>query len=242
MQDSPTRNRLLAALPPPVLAQWLPLMDCVDLPADAIVPAAGAPAEHLYFPGSALLALLQETGHGPAVPVALVGCDGVLSAAPLFDMAGLDSPARVVQPGSSWRLPVSALDLLDAQPETRSAVLVVVLRYLQLLTTQMAQTALCRRHHGLEQRLAHWLSLGFATAGSDHLQWDLNRLAQLLDVDAPRLDKARAVLTAAGAIECGTQGIGLQNQAALGRLACDCHAVLQAEAERLQASVAPLSR
>lgn len=232
MQDPPTRNRLLAAMPAPVLAQWLPHMDCVDLPADATVPAAGMSTQYLYFPSTAIWALLQENGHGPAVPVALVGCDGVLSAAPLFDMAALDVPAQVVQPGRSWRLPVTALDALDAQPGARTTVLVVVLRYLQALTTQMAQTALCRRHHALEQRVAHWLSLGFASAGSAWLQWDPARLAHLLGAPAPQLDQACADLVAAGAIECSAEGITLQDETTLRRLACDGPAVWTAEAGR----------
>jgi CRP-like cAMP-binding protein len=212
-------NRMLSALSD---GEWLPWSDQlhpIELPAGHELQAPGVAPSHVYFPTSALIALMQPTKEADEVCVALVGNDGALGVAALLGTSAESSRAVVLHPGVVWRLPVSALTVDSPDPVRTTR---VVLGYLQSLTAQMSQTALCQRVHTVEQRLGRWVLMAFDRLPGDALAMDLGDLAVPLKAPAEALAGAAAQLVASGALAFEPGRLRLLDRQVLKAHACDC--------------------
>jgi CRP-like cAMP-binding protein len=165
-QQTPARNRLLAALPAGEFARLEPYLELVPLPLGWAVYESGAAQDHVYFPTSAIVSLLDLLEGGASAEIAVVGNDGVVGIA-LF-MGGETTPSRAVvqSAGEGYRL---AAGVLKQEFDRGGALQHMLLRYTQALITQMAQTAVCNRHHTVDQQLCRWLLLSLDLLASDEL-------------------------------------------------------------------------
>src|SRR6478672_9586498 len=151
----PKSNQLLAALPPEELTRWLPQLEHVDMPLGEVLYESGTTLTHVYFPTTSIVSLLYVMENGASAEIAVVGNEGIVGIS-LF-MGGESTPSRAVvqSAGHGYRLKAKAIK----DEFNRAPVLHLLLRYTQALITQMAQTAVCNRHHSLDQQLCRWLLL-----------------------------------------------------------------------------------
>ena len=151
----PRQNQLLAALPDSEWKRWQPQLEAVELPLGEVLYEPGNTLSHVYFPTTAIVSLLYVMENGASAEIAVVGYEGIVGIS-LF-MGGESTPSRAVvqSAGQGYRLPAPAIKL----EFNRAPVLHLLLRYTQALITQMAQTAVCNRHHSLDQQLCRWLLL-----------------------------------------------------------------------------------
>ncbi|MBT9466578.1 Crp/Fnr family transcriptional regulator [Hydrogenophaga sp.] len=198
----------------------------MNLPAGHEVHAPGTATAHVYFPTTALVALMQPMPGGGDVSVALVGNDGMLGLAAFMGDFFESGRAVVLHPGAAWTLPVSAL---TAHGPDSVRVTQAVLGYLQALTDQMSQTALCQRTHSVEQRLCRWLLMAFNRLPDDALAIDLSDLTAQLDAPLDALAGAAEQLVRLGALACEPGRLRLLDRAVLQAQACDCHALSQSK-------------
>lgn len=223
MSDDRAVNQILAAMATDDELPWGMQLELVDLPARAELQSPGVPVSHVHFPVSALVVLLRPTAGGDEVPVALVGHDGVVGVAAFFEAPPEASRAVVLHPGAAWRLAVSAL-VADGLQSAR--VIQAVLGHLQVLTSQMAQTALCEKTHSVEPRLCRWLLNAFDRIPDDALALDLGDLTEMLDVPVDALAGAAAQLVAKGALACEPGRLVLLNRAKLLAQTCGCQVMV----------------
>ena len=151
----PRQNELLASLPAADWVRWSSQLEKVTLPLGKVLYESGAAISHVYFPTSAIVSLLYVMEDGASAEIAVVGFEGIVGVA-LF-MGGETTPSRAVvqSAGEAFRLPAHVIQ----EEFKRAPVLHLLLRYTQALITQMSQTAVCNRHHSLDQQLCRWLLL-----------------------------------------------------------------------------------
>ena len=155
VRSDPKQNQLLASLPDAVFNRWLPLLEPVDMPLGAVIYESGIELSHVYFPTTSIVSLLYVMENGASAEIAVAGCEGLVGIS-LF-MGGGTTPSRAVvqSAGRGFRLKAETIKVEFNHPP----VLHLLLRYTQALITQMAQTAVCNRHHSLDQQLCRWLLL-----------------------------------------------------------------------------------
>ena len=151
----PLKNHLLAALPDAEWQRWRRQLEAVDLPLGQVLYESGGTLTHVVFPTTAIVSLLYVMENGASAEIGVVGNEGIVGIS-LF-MGGDSTPSRAVvqSAGQGWRLPAPTLK----EAFRRAPVTQLLLRYTQALITQMAQTAVCNRHHSLDQQLCRWLLL-----------------------------------------------------------------------------------
>src|SRR6202453_3769471 len=162
----PSQNHLLGALPPAEAQRWMPALESVDLPLGHVLYESGAALAHVYFPTPAIVSLLYVMENGASAEIAVVGHEGIVGVS-LF-MGGQSTPSRAVvqSAGSGIRLDAQ---LMIREFGRAGSVLHLLLRYTQALITQMSQTAVCNRHHTLDQQLGRWLLLSLDRLQGDEL-------------------------------------------------------------------------
>jgi CRP-like cAMP-binding protein len=216
----PTFNRVLAALTQDHRRPWMEQLEQVELRANHELHAPGAGVQHIHFPTSALVMLTQSLALGSEAPVALVGNDGLLGMAAVLGGGLESSRAVVLHPGLAWRLPASAV----CSPGADNAHVVgAAVVHLQSLTVQMSQTAFCRQHHPVEQRLCSWLLTALDRLPGHVLAMNLLELAPLLGASAEALERAAHELIVLGAIVCEPGRLVVVNRECLQTRACGCH-------------------
>ena len=226
----PLENQLIAALPSEDWLRWAPHLEPVNLPLGHVIYESGVTMRHVYFPTTAIVSLLYVLEDGASAELALVGNEGIVGVA-LF-MGGGSTPSRgVVQSaGSGWRLH-SAVIRDEFQ---RPAVLSLLLRYTQALITQMAQTAVCNRHHRLDEQLCRWLLLSLdRLQGSSDLHMTQELIANMLGVRREGVTAAAAKLQKLGLISYARGHIHVHDRAGIERRACECYEVVKKEYDRL---------
>ena len=227
------RNQLLASLPPEDFERWVPRLDRVALPAGRVLHESGDAAPFVVFPLTALVSLRSVTGSGEFAEVGLTGNDGYVGAAPFPGCQTVPSQAVVLTAGAGYRFPS---DLLHAEVARGGAVLRMLLCHSQALLAQIAQTAVCNRHHTLHQRLCRWLLTAFDRVAADALPLEPVQLAEALAVTPERTAQALADIAAQGAIGVAPQRLVLGDRPRLEALACECHGVAKTERERVMAA------
>src|SRR6266404_2297190 len=173
------RNFLLSALPSSVRDRWLPHLDSVGMPLSQVVYESGATLTHVYFPTTAIVSLLYVMENGAAAEIAVVGNEGIVGIS-LF-MGGESTPSRAVVQSAGLGLRLKAQIMKD-DFNRAGPVLHLLLRYTQALITQMAQTAVCNRHHSLDQQLCRWLLLSLDRLQGDKLIMTQKQIADMLGV------------------------------------------------------------
>jgi CRP-like cAMP-binding protein len=228
---TPKQNHLLAALPAAELLRLLPHLERVLLPLGGVIHESGGEQGHVYFPASGIVSLLYVMNDGAAAEIAVVGNEGMVGIA-LF-MGGNTTPSRAVvqSAGSAWRLegPV-----LKAEFARGGALQRLLLRYTQALITQMTQTAVCNRHHVLEQQLCRWLLLSLDRLPSNQLIMTQQLIANMLGVRREGVTEAAGRLQADGLIDYSRGRINVLDRAKLEARACECYAVVRRECDRLR--------
>jgi len=226
----PRRNQLLAALPDAEWAHWLPQMEAVDLPLGKVLYESGSKLTHVYFPTTAIVSLLYVMEDGASAEIAVVGHEGIVGIS-LF-MGGETTPSRAVvqSAGQGFRLNAS---LMMQEFNRAGPVLHLLLRYTQALITQMAQTAVCNRHHSLDQQLCRWLLLSLDRLHSKELVMTQELIANMLGVRREGVTEAAGHLQEAGLIQYRRGHITVLDRDRLEQRACECYAVVKKEYDRL---------
>ena len=226
----PRQNHLLAALPPADLERLLPTLEWVQMPLGHVLYESGAQLRHVYFPSTSIVSLLYVMENGASAEIAVVGNDGVIGVA-LF-MGGETMPNRAVvqSAGEGYRLTGQMLK----QEFNRSGELQnLLLRYTQALLTQMAQTAVCNRHHSLDQQLCRWLLLSLDRLPANDLVMTQELIANMLGVRREGVTEAAGDLQRAGLIEYRRGHITVLDRPGLEARACECYLVVKKDFDRL---------
>ncbi len=223
-------NALLGALPDAALARWLPHLEPVELPLGAVLYEAGNRLTHVFFPTTAIVSLIYVMDTGATTEIAIVGSDGVVGVTLFMGGESTTSHAVVQSAGLGYRL--KAPHMMEEFNRTGPA-MNLLLRYTQALITQMAQTAVCNRHHSLDQQLCRWLLLSMDRLRSNELAVTQELIANLLGVRREGVTEAAGRLHAAGLITYRRGHITVIDRAQLERRSCECYAVVKREYDRL---------
>ena len=236
---TPLQNHLLLALSNDVRERLLPHAERIDLPLGKVVYESGDKLRHVYFPTDSIISLLYVMENGASAEIAVVGNEGIVGVS-LF-MGGESTPSRAVvqSAGTAYRLNGQRLkDEFDRHGE----LLVLLLRYTQALLTQMAQTAVCNRHHSIAQQLCRWLLLSLDRLPSNELTMTQELIANMLGVRREGVTDAAGKLQKLGVIEYSRGHIKVLDRHKLEELSCECYAVVKQESDRLLSYVPARSR
>ncbi|MBN8429139.1 MAG: Crp/Fnr family transcriptional regulator [Xanthomonadales bacterium] len=236
---TPLQNHLLLALSNDVRERLLPHAERIDLPLGKVVYESGDKLRHVYFPTDSIISLLYVMENGASAEIAVVGNEGIVGVS-LF-MGGESTPSRAVvqSAGTAYRLNGQRLkDEFDRHGE----LLVLLLRYTQALLTQMAQTAVCNRHHSIDQQLCRWLLLSLDRLPSNELTMTQELIANMLGVRREGVTDAAGKLQKLGVIEYSRGHIKVLDRHKLEELSCECYAVVKQESDRLLSYVPARSR
>jgi CRP-like cAMP-binding protein len=223
-------NQLLAALPAADSLRLLPQLEPVQLKLGAALYESGGAQSYVYFPTSSIVSLLYVMQDGASAEIAVVGHEGVVGIS-LF-MGGETTPSRAVvqSAGEAYRLRGT---LLKAEFERGGPLQLLLLRYTQALITQMAQTAVCNRHHAVEKQLCRWLLLSLDRLQSNVLAMTQELIANMLGVRREGVTEAAGKLQDAGLIEYSRGKITVLDRPKLEAQVCECYAVVKREYDRL---------
>jgi CRP-like cAMP-binding protein len=224
------RNHLLAALPPDDLERLRPHLKLSALPLGDALYESGVALQHVYFPIDSIVSLLCVMADGASAEIAVVGNDGVVGVS-LF-MGGETTPSRAVvqSAGHAYRLRAETLKWEFMQG---GEVQHLLLRYTQALITQMAQTAVCNRHHSLDQQLCRWLLLSLDRLPSNQLVMTQVLIANMLGVRREGVTEAARRLQADGLIKYNRGHITVLDRLGIEARTCECYAVVKRECDRL---------
>jgi CRP-like cAMP-binding protein len=223
-------NFLLAALPDPEWERWQPLLERIEMPLGQVLYESGATLTHVYFPTTAIVSLLYVMENGASAEIAVVGNEGLVGIS-LF-MGGESTPSRAVvqSAGQGFRLQAQ---LMKDEFNRAGPVLHLMLRYTQALITQMSQTAVCNRHHSLDQQLCRWLLLSLDRLRTNELAMTQELIANMLGVRREGVTEAAVKLQEAGLISYARGHIKVLDRPGLEKRTCECYAVVKREYERL---------
>ena len=226
----PRANHLLAALPAEEWQRWLPQLEAVELPLGRVLYESQTVLKDVYFPTTAIVSLLYVMEDGASAEIAVVGKEGIVGVS-LF-MGGESTPSRAVvqSAGRGYRLAAPAL---KEEFGRSSPVLHLLLRYTQALITQMAQTAVCNRHHSLDQQLCRWLLLSLDRLDGMELVMTQELIANMLGVRREGVTEAALKLQKAGLIRYARGHITTLDRPALEARTCECYGVVKREYDRL---------
>jgi CRP-like cAMP-binding protein len=223
-------NSLLRALPAEEWARIAPRLEPVDMPLGTVLYESGSRLRHVYFPTTSIVSLLYVMKDGASAEIAVVGNEGLVGIA-LF-MGGETTPSRAVvqSAGQGYRLKGQYIK----QEFGRAAVLQqLLLRYTQALLTQMAQTAVCNRHHSVDQQLCRWLLLSLDRLSTNALTMTQELIANMLGVRREGVTEAAGKLQSAGLIRYSRGHIVVLDRPRLEARACECYRVVKDEFDRL---------
>jgi CRP-like cAMP-binding protein len=223
-------NLLLAALPSSDLERWRSQLEWVELPLGQVLYESGRSPGHVYFPTTAIVALLYVTENGATAEIAMVGNDGLVGIS-VF-MGGGSTPGRAVVQSAGHGLRMGA-HALKEEFEGSPNVMHLLLRYTQALIAQMAQTAVCNRHHSVDQQLCRWLLLSLDRLPGNELQVTQEQIAHMLGVRREGVTESAQKLQKAGLIRYARGHIKVLDRTGLERLSCECYAVVTKEQDRL---------
>jgi CRP-like cAMP-binding protein len=232
MVDTPTplQNHLLAALAAEVQDRLFPQLELISLPLGRVLYESGDTLRHVYFPTDSIVSLLYVMENGASGEISVVGNEGLVGIA-LF-MGGESTPSRAIvqSGGSAFRLPGQQLkDEFHRHGELQH----LLLRYTQALITQMSQTAVCNRHHSVDQQLCRWLLLSLDRLSSNRLTMTQELIANMLGVRREGVTDAAGKLQKLGVIEYVRGHIVVVDRPRLEKLSCECYAVVKKETDRL---------
>jgi CRP-like cAMP-binding protein len=230
-QDLPG-NHILDALPKLERERLLPHLKLVPMPLGMVIYESGATLRHIYFPTNSIVSLLYVMQDGASAEIAVVGNEGAVGVS-LF-MGGETTPSRAIVQSAGWAYRLTGARLKQ-EFNRHGEMLHVLLRYTQSLITQMAQTAVCNRHHTLDQQLCRWLLLSLDRLRGDELKMTQELIANMLGVRREGVTEAAGKLQKLGAIRYSRGKITVLDRPQLEKLSCECYAVVKKESDRLLA-------
>jgi CRP-like cAMP-binding protein len=230
LSPDPTENHLLAALPNAEWQRWLPQLERVEMPLGQVLYEAGGTLSHVYFPTTAIVSLLYVMENGASAEIAVVGNEGIVGIS-LF-MGGDSTSSRAVVQSAGLGLRLKAQIMKD-DFNRAGPVLHLLLRYTQALITQMAQTAVCNRHHSLDQQLCRWLLLSLDRLDGNELVMTQELIANMLGVRREGVTEGALKLQQAGLIRYARGHITVLDRYGLQKRSCECYAVVKKEYDRL---------
>jgi len=229
-KPDPHQNLLLAALPVAEWARWQPQLELVDLPLGKVLHESGAPMSYVYFPTDAIISLLYVLENGASAEIAVVGFEGVVGISILMGGGSTPSRAVVQSAGKGYRLRAEAM---KGEFDRSGPVMHLMLRFIQSLITQMSQTAVCNRHHTLDQQLCRWLLLSLDRLHGDQLVMTQELIANMLGVRREGVTEAALNLQKANLIQYARGHITVLDRPGLERRTCECYEVVKKEYDRL---------
>ncbi|MCK9540186.1 Crp/Fnr family transcriptional regulator [Dokdonella sp.] len=239
MVPDPRRNHLLAAIPPAEWTRVAPDLAPVQLELGDVIYEPGREQPWVYFPVDSIVSLLYVLKNGASAEIAIVGNEGLVGVS-LF-MGGATTPSRAVvqSAGHAYRMRAEFIreEFILAGPVQQ-----LILRYIQALLTQMAQTAVCNRHHGIDQQLCRWLLMSLDRLASNELIMTQELIANMLGVRREGVTEAAGKLRRAGVIRYSRGRIRVRDRARLEQMACECYEVVRQEFVRLLPWESELSR
>lgn len=232
---NPLENHLLAALPEEEYAHLLPNLQLVFLPLGEVLYEPDTKMRYLFFPVNAIVALLYVTEDGASAEIAVVGNDGLVGVQ-LF-MGGETTHSRAVVQCAGYAFKIKSSFLMEefnrSGGRRSGALQQLLLRYTQALLTQMSQTAVCNRHHTLDQQFCRWLLVTLDRLNSSELMMTQELIANMLGVRRESITEAAGNVQRAGLIEYRRGHITVLNRAGLEARVCECYAVVKKESARL---------
>ena len=213
------KNHLLAAMPEAEWGRWASSLEKVHMPLGQVLYESGTMLSHVYFPTTAIVSLLYVLQNGSSAEIAVVGNEGIVGVSLFMGAESTPSRAVVQSAGRGYRLKGPVLHLL--------------LRYTQALITQMSQTAVCNRHHSLDQQLCRWLLLSLDRLDSNELIMTQELIANMLGVRREGVTEGALKLQQAGLIRYARGRIVVLDRQGLEKRTCECYAVVKREYDRL---------
>jgi CRP-like cAMP-binding protein len=228
--NDPQSNQLLAALPSEEWQRWMPQLEPVELKLGQVLYESGSAQRDVYFPTSAIVSLLYVTENGSSAEIAIVGFEGVVGIA-LF-LGGETSPNRAVvqSAGNGFRLKAR---VIKAEFNRSLPVMHLLLRYAQALITQISQTAVCNRHHSVQQQLCRWLLMSLDRLPGNHLRMTQELISNMLGVRREGVTENAHKLQRAGLIRYSRGHIEVLDRQGLEHVVCECYGVVKEEYDRL---------
>jgi CRP-like cAMP-binding protein len=231
---SPAQNHLLAAIPSAEFERLSPHLELVEMPLGQVLYESGGRLDHVYFPTTCIVSLLYVLENGASAEIAVVGYEGILGIS-LF-MGGETTPSRAVVQSAGFGYRLKA-PLLKQEFNRAGPVLRLLLRYTQALITQMTQTAVCNRHHSIEQQLCRWLLVSLDRLSSNSLKITQELIANMLGVRREGVTEAAGNLQRAGLIRYNRGHIDVLDRPGLEQAVCECYAVVKVEFDRLLSDI-----
>lgn len=229
--NSPADNKLLKLLPEANKNTIFPQLKLVKLPLGKVIYESGQNLTCVYFPIDSIVSLLYVTENGSSAEISVVGNEGVVGIA-VF-MGGESTPNRAVvqSAGYAYHMPAS---LMRKEFHNDVTIRMLLLRYTQTLIAQMAQTAVCNRHHSIDQQLCRWLLLSLDRLSSNNLTMTQELIANMLGVRREGVTEAAGKLQKAGVITYKRGHITVTDRSKLETLCCECYEVVKQETDRLE--------
>jgi CRP-like cAMP-binding protein len=228
--DTPKNNHLLNALPEAEYERLFPHLERVDMPLGEVIYESGGELRYVYFPVTSIVSLLYVMENGASAEIAVVGKDGIIGVALFMGGGSMPNRAVVQSAGHAYRL---RGQLLMHEFNRYEGMLHLLLRYTQALITQMAQTAVCNRHHSVDQQLCRWLLLSLDRLPSNELTMTQELIANMLGVRREGVTEAAGKLQHAGLIHYSRGRITVLDRPGLEERVCECYHVVKAESDRL---------
>lgn len=226
----PSQNHLLGALPAADLERLRSSLQSASLPLGSVLYESGRRQPRVYFPTTAIVSLLYAMEDGASAEIAVVGNEGVVGVSLFMGGESTTSRAVVQSAGLAYQMPAK---LLQEEFRRGGPMQFLLLRYTQALLTQMAQTAVCNRHHSLDQQLCRWLLLSLDRLEGNELVMTQQLIADMLGVRREGVTEAAGNLQEAGLIKYSRGHIVVLDRAGLERRTCECYAVVKKETDRL---------
>ena len=236
-KPNPEHNRLLSALPVVVQERVYPQLELVPLALGMVLYESGDTMRHVYFPTDSIVSLLYVMQNGASAEISVVGNEGLVGIS-LF-MGGESTPSRAVVQSAGYAYRLNG-QLMKDEFNRHSETLTLMLRYTQALITQMAQTAVCNRHHSIDQQLCRWLLLSLDRLPSNRLTMTQELIANMLGVRREGVTDAAGKLQKLGVIEYTRGEITVLDRPRLETLSCECYAVVKRETDRLLPTPVPV--
>ena len=227
---APAQNHLLAALPLLERERIYPHLELIPMPLGKVLYESGDVLRHVYFPTDAIISLLYVMADGASAEISVVGNEGLIGVA-LF-MGGETTPSRAVVQSAGFAYRLIGQRLKD-EFHRNGEMQILLLRYTQALLTQMAQTAVCNRHHSVDQQLCRWLLLSLDRLPSNQLTMTQELIANMLGVRREGVTEAAGKLQKLGIIRYSRGRITVLDRPRLEQACCECYAVVKAETDRL---------
>ena len=232
--DDLRKNQLLATLPAQEWNRWAPMLERIEMPLGQVIYESGVALDYVYFPITAIVSLLYVMENGASAEIAVVGNEGIVGVS-IF-MGGESTPSRAVVQSAGLGCRLKA-GLMKVEFDKAGAVLHLLLRYTQALITQMAQTAVCNRHHSLDQQLCRWLLLSLDRLQGPELVMTQELIANMLGVRREGVTEGALKLQKAGLIQYARGRIVVLDRKGLEARTCECYAVVKREYDRLLPTV-----